>query len=168
MRTPGSIRDVALAAAGALLAGLGIAACGPFGEGEELSKAEFIARGDEICKEGRAKYLELQKEPPQSAAEAAELTRSLIEITEDEIDELRDLNAPSGSEDAVEDYIDSREAGLDVLEEGLAAAEDENAGRYAEAQARVAREQVDRARLAEKVGFSECSQPLTGGSGGGG
>jgi hypothetical protein len=167
VRTPRSIRDVALAVAGALLAGLGIAACGPFGDGEELSKAEFIARGDEICKEGRAKYLELQKEPPQSAAEAAELTRSLIEITEDEIDELRDLNAPPGSEDALEDYLDSRQAGLDVLEDGLAAAEDENAGKYAEAQGRVAREQVDRARLAEKVGFSECSQPLTGGSGGG-
>ena len=168
MRTRRSIRDVALAAAGALLAGIGLAACGPFGEGEELSKAEFVARGDEICKEGREKYLELQKEPPQSAAEAAELTRSLIEITEDEIDELRDLNAPPGSEDALEDYIDSRESGLDVLEEGLAAAQDENAGKYAEAQARVAREQVDRARLAENVGFSECSQPLTGGSGGGG
>lgn len=167
MRTRRSIRAVALAVAGALFASLGLAACGPFGEGEELSKAEFLARGDEICKEGRARYLELQKEPPQSAAEAADLTRSLIEITEDEIDELRNLNAPPGSEDALEDYLDSREAGLDVLEEGLAAAEDESAGKYAEAQGRVAREQVDRARLAEKVGFSECSQPLTGGSGGG-
>ena len=49
-----------------------------------------------------------------------------------------------------------------MLEKGLAAAEDEDSEAYAEAQAEIARQQVDRARLAEKVGFSECSRPLTG------
>jgi hypothetical protein len=147
------------------LAATALGGCGPFAGSEELSSEEFLARGDEICKEGREKYLELQREPPQSAAEAAELTRSLIEITEDEIEDLRDLDAPAGSQDALADYLDSREAGLRVLEDGLAAAEDEDAEAYAEAQAQIARQQVDRARLAEKVGFSECSQPLTGGAG---
>ena len=146
-----------------MLGAVALAGCGPFGDDEELSKAEFIAQGDEICKRGREQYLELQKDPPQSAAEAAELTRSLIEITENEIDDLRGLNAPLDSEDALEDYLDSREAGLRVLEQGLAAAEDEDSGAYAEAQAQIARQQVDRARLAEKVGFRECSRPLTGG-----
>jgi hypothetical protein len=134
--------------------------CGPFAGDEELSRAEFIDEGDAICKRGREQYAELQKDPPQSAGEAAELTRELIEITQGEIDDLRDLDAPPDSEDALEDYLDSREAGLRVLEKGLAAAEDEDAGAYAEAQAQVARGQVDRARLAEKVGFTECSKPL--------
>jgi hypothetical protein len=151
------------AAATLALAAAGLAACGPFGDGEELSKSEFIKRGDQICREGREKYLELQKDPPQSSAEAADLTRSLIEITRNEIDELRDLDAPVESEDALEVYLESREAGLRVLEQGLEAAESEDAAAYAEAQAQIARQQVDRARLAEKVGFSECSQPLSAG-----
>ena len=146
-----------------MLGAVALAGCGPFGDDEELSKAEFIAQGDEICKRGREQYLELQKDPPQSAAEAAELTRSLIEITENEIDDLRGLNAPLDSEDALEDYLDSRVAGLRVLEQGLAAAEDEDSDAYAEAQAQIARQQVDRVRLADRVGFSECSRPLTGG-----
>ena len=160
-----SRRSLSRAAAALLiaLASLGaVAGCGPFGGDEELSEAQFVAEGDAICKRGREQYAELQKDPPQSAAEAAELTRKLIEITEDEIEDLRDLNAPIDSEDALEDYLDSREAGLRVLQQGLAAAEDEDAEAYAEAQAQIARGQVDRARLAEKVGFTECSQPLTG------
>lgn len=146
-----------------LALGAGAAGCGPFGGDEELTEAEFIARGDEICKRGREEYAELQKNPPQSAADAAELTRRLIEITDDEVADLSALDAPAGSEDALEDYLDSRKAGLAVLERGLEAAEDEDAEAYAEAQAQVARRQVDRARLAEKAGFSECSKPLTGG-----
>jgi hypothetical protein len=159
-----SPRSASLAAVVALsLAAGGAGGCGPFDSEEELSRAEFLERGDEICKKGRERYLELQEEPPKTAAEAADLTRGLIEITRDEIDELRDLNAPVASEDALEDYLESREAGLRVLEQGLEAAENEDAGAYAEAQAQIARQQVDRARLAEKVGFTECSQPLAGG-----
>ena len=161
----GSLR---CAAAGLLIALVplgGAAGCGPLGDDAELSEAQFIAEGDAICKRGRAQYAELQKDPPQSAGEAAELTRRLIEITESEIDDLRDLNAPTDSEGALADYLDSREAGLRVLQKGLAAAEDEDAEAYAEAQAQVARGQVDRARLAEEVGFTECSKPLTGSGG---
>jgi hypothetical protein len=136
-----------------------LAGCGG-GDGEELTEEEFLTQGDEICKEGRAQFAELQRDPPQSAAESAELTRQLIEITEAEIDDLRDLNAPAESQEALDDYLAAREAGLEILEKGLQAAEDEDATAYAEAQAQIARSQVDRARLAERVGFSECSQPL--------
>jgi hypothetical protein len=152
---PGAV--AVTAASIALLAG-----CGG-GDGEELTEEEFLTQGDEICKEGRAQFAELQKDPPQSAAESAELTRQLIEITEAEIEDLRDLNAPGDSQEALDEYLASREAGLEILERGLQAAEDEDATAYAEAQAQIARSQVDRARLAERVGFSECSQPLAGG-----
>lgn len=138
-----------------------LAGCGPLGGDEELTKEEFLVEGDAICKQGREQYLELQNDPPQSASESAELTRQLIEITESEIAELRDLDAPVDLEDALENYLQSREAGLGVLREGLEAAENQDAQGYAEAQAKIARGQVDRSQLAEKVGFSECSRPLT-------
>ena len=153
----------------ALLAAVACAAaahagCGPFGD-EGLTEEEFIAEGNAICERGREQYLELQRDPPSSASEAAELTRRLIEITESEIEDLRELNAPGASEDALDDYLESREAGLEILRDGLEAAEDQDAQAYSEAQAQVARGQVDRARLAERVGFSECSRPLSDWSG---
>ena len=73
MPTGRTIRSAAAAVATLVLGVLALGGCGPFGEGEELSKAEFIAQGDEICKRGREQYLELQKDPPQSASEAADL-----------------------------------------------------------------------------------------------
>jgi hypothetical protein len=152
-----------LAAAACGAAALG--GCGPFGDDEELSEQEFTAEGNAICERGREQYLELQRDPPKSASEAAELTRRLIEITESEIEDLRDLNGPVDSEDALDDYLESREAGLEILREGLEAVEDQDAQAYSEAQAQIARGQVDRARLAEKVGLSGCSQPLTDSSG---
>jgi hypothetical protein len=132
------------------------------GDGDELTQEEFVAQGDEICKEGRAQFAELQKDPPHSAAESAELTRQLIEVTEGELEDLRDLDPPAESEQALADYLESREAGLEIMEKGLEAAENEDAQAYAEAQAQIARSQVDRARLAERVGFKECSRPLSG------
>jgi hypothetical protein len=146
----------AVALCGSLLAG-----CGPFGGEDELTKDELIAHGDAICKSGRDEYLDLQQNPPKSASGAAELTRRLIEITEGEISDLRDLNAPEESQDALDDYLAAREAGLDVLRDGLTAAEDQDAKAYAEAQARIAEGQVHRSRLAEQVGFTECSRPLS-------
>jgi hypothetical protein len=137
--------------------------CG--GGDEKLTQEEFIAQGDQICTEGRQQFVELQKDPPQSAAESAELTRQLIEITEEEIDDLRDLEGPPESEGPLADYLEAREAGLEILRDGLEAAESEDAEAYAEAQARIARSQIDRARLAERVGFTECSRPLSADAG---
>jgi hypothetical protein len=153
---PAIARVASLAVCAALLAG-----CGPFGGDDELTEEEFVAQGDEICKRGREQYQELQQDPPRTASEAAELTRRLIAITEGEIADLRVLNAPPESQDALDDYLAAREAGLGVLREGLAAAEDQDAEAYAEAQAKIAEGQVQRSRLAEQVGFTECSRPLT-------
>jgi hypothetical protein len=58
-------------------------------------------------------------------------------------------------------YIEAREQGLEILRDGLEAAEDDDAEAYADAQAQIADTQVDRARLAREVGFTECSRPLT-------
>jgi hypothetical protein len=139
-----------------------VAGCGPFGGGGgELTRDELITQGDEICKRGRDQYLELQKNPPQTAEASAALTEKLIEITEAEIADLRDLDAPADSEQALDAYLQAREAGVDVLREGLAAAQDHDAEAYAEAQARIAEGQVHRARLAHEVGFTECSRPFS-------
>ena len=153
-----SLSVVAVAVAAGAIAGIG-----PFDgeEGEELTADEVATRGDEICTEGREQFAELQRDPPQSADEAAELTRQLVEITEEEMEGLRAMNVPDGVQGALDRYLEAREQGLAILRDGLEAAEEEDAEAYADAQAEIADSQVERARLAKEVGFTECSRPLT-------
>jgi hypothetical protein len=163
---------VAVAGALGLLAIVVLAALldlGPFGgDGTtaSLSKAEFIARGDEVCQRAHDRFAELQKEPPNSAEGAVALTQNLIEISEDELNQIRALDAPLEIEEALDRYLEAREQGIALLEQGLQAAEDANARAYADAQAEIAAGQVRRLELARAVGFSECSVVQTDSAGG--
>jgi hypothetical protein len=134
---------------------------GPFAD-EELSDAEFLARGDEICREAHEEFERLQARRPNTASEAADLTGNLIEISEGELDEIRDLNPPAPLERPLGRYLDSREEGIEQLKKGLEAAEERDAFAYADAQAKVAAAQVRRLQLAKEVGFRECSRVLFG------
>jgi hypothetical protein len=133
----------------------------PFGD-EELSRAEFLAQGDEICTEAHEAFSALQSETPATAREAVDLTEQLINIAEDERDEIDDLNGPSDLDDEVEAYLSAREEGIDLLDRGLDAAEEDDGETYAASQAKVAAQQLERRELAEAVGFTDCSRPLVG------
>lgn len=152
-----------MAAAIGLLAGvlIGLAAlldAGPFSD--ELGRAEYIARGDEICEAAHARFRELQDEPPRTAADARSLTDELIETAEEELDAVSGLDPPQALEDATERYVEARARGISLMDEGLAAARDGEARDYAAAQARLAANQLDRFSLARRIGFRECSKPL--------
>jgi hypothetical protein len=131
----------------------------PFGD-EEISRAEFLAQGDEICAEAHEAFTELQAETPATAREAVDLTEQLINIAEDERDEIDDLNGPSELDDEVDAYLSAREDGIELLRRGLDAAEDNDGQAYAASQSKVAAQQLERLELAEAVGFTECSRPL--------
>lgn len=151
---------VVAGAAAALLAILDVAPFGGDADEEELTREAFIAEGDGICQRARDRFLELQRDPPRSAAEAAELTAELIEISRGELEDIRSLNPPADIEDDLDRYLAAREQGIEAIEEGLAAAEEGDARAYAQAQSEVAEGQVRRARLARAVGFTACSRPL--------
>jgi hypothetical protein len=76
------------------------------------------------------------------------------------------LNGPEEVRPALERYLKARQDGVAILEQGLKAAESNDAQAYAAAQAKMAAGQVDRLKLAQAVGFTECSRP--GGSSSGG
>jgi hypothetical protein len=126
----------------------------------ELTAEELIAEGDEICAEAHDAFVDLQDDPPTTAREAADLTDRLIGISEDELDEIDDLDGPSELDDPLDRYLDSRQEGIDLLHEGLDAAEDEDAFAYADAQAKIAADQLRRLKLARDVGFTKCSRPV--------
>jgi uncharacterized protein YhaN len=172
--TKSGLRGPAAAVLGvlALLAGIvGLAALldlGPFEEeSSSLTQAEFIAKGDQACERAHEQFAELQRTPPNSAEGAVSLTQNLLEISEGELSQIRRLDAPPEVQDALDRYLRARERGIALLERGLEAARDRNAGAYADAQAKIAAGQVQRLKLAQAVGFSECSV-VQGGSNAGG
>jgi hypothetical protein len=130
---------------------------GPFAD-EQLSEAEFLARGDEICSQAHEQFREAQsKATGQTPSEAVALTDELIGIAETELEDIRDLGPPDELEGPLDRYLAAREAGIETLSEGRAAAEEANIFEYESAQAKLARGQVKRLQLARAVGFSKCS-----------
>ena len=127
------------------------------GDTETLTKAEFVARGDEICKQAHEQFSEAQENPPNTPGGAAELQRRLIEISENELSAIDDLDAPSEVRPALDRYLRAREQGIALLRRGLEAARREDERAYAAAQARLAAGQVHRLELARAVGFTQCS-----------
>jgi hypothetical protein len=161
--TPRRIICAALAAALlTLLAGCGggsSASSTTTGAGEELTKAELIARGDAVCKEAHDRFAELQGSPPTTPEETATFTQQLIDITETEVSQLRSLDAPPSVKPALESYLKALDKNVVVLKQGLEAAQNSDATAYAKAQAKAVKDQVERLQLAQAVGFKECSRP---------
>jgi hypothetical protein len=130
---------------------------GPFAD-DELSKAEFVARGDEICATAHNDFAQAQsKASGQTPSEALALTDELIGIAERELADIEELAEPEALADELERYLDARERGIEALREGRTAAEKADILEYESAQAKVARGQAKRLELAEAVGFSKCS-----------
>ena len=97
---PGARRPPALAAATLLAALAFLPGCGG-GAGDggggsgALTKAEFIAEGDQICKRAREEFVAAQPPAPSSPERAAALQRALIHTNEEELSQIRALDAPA-------------------------------------------------------------------------
>ncbi len=148
-------------AVGILIAIAAIFGLGPCAE-DDLSVTEYLARGDEICTRAHDEFLDLQSATPRTPAEAAELVRALIDVAEEERDAIADLPAPISVSGRVDSYLAARDAGITQLNDGLKAAEAEDASAYRDTQAGLESSQARRQALAHEVGFNECSKPLSG------
>lgn len=134
---------------------------GPFSE-EEASRGQFIAAGDDVCRRAHDAFVDLQRQPPQTPDQAAELTGKLVDIAEDESGEIAALRPPEDLATQVDDYLEARERGIDALRSGREAAEEHDTAAYEAAKRDVADAQIKRARMARQIGFSECSRPIGG------
>jgi hypothetical protein len=153
---------VAVVAAGFVLAGCGGGGGGSTSTttgGEQLTKQELIAQGDSICRQANDKFGQLQQNPPTTPESAVTFTQNLIDIQESQLAQLRELNPPSSLRSSLDDYLKALEKNIAVLKQGLAAAQQNDATGYADAQAKTVQGQVQRLELARAVGFKECSRP---------
>ncbi len=138
-----------------------VAGCGPFGGDDEGSgEQEFTSSADAICVEARHRLAELQRDLPKTARQQARFTEDLLHVYRGELSHLQALVPPAEREAAFKRYLRARDRAIGYIEDGLGAAKAGNALAYADAQARVAKEQVERTNLAEQAGFTECSRPL--------
>jgi hypothetical protein len=107
-----------------LVAALAVAGCGG-GDSTtattELSKSEFLAQGNSICKRGdrdidrAAKKVFTEGEPPSKAKQEKFVTDSVIPNIADEIRAIDALPAPSGDEEQVQAIVDAAQGALDKV-----------------------------------------------------
>jgi hypothetical protein len=163
LRAPAVAALGALALLAVIVALAALFDLGPFGDdgAGTLTKAEFIAKGDEICKRAHEQFAELQPGPPATPQRAVEQQEQLIQISESEVAQIRNLDRPPTVDAAaLRRYLRARERGIALLRKGLEAAKNEDAFAYEAAKQQVAADQLHRLKLAQAVGFSVCSRPV--------
>jgi len=91
--------------------------------GEPLSKEEFIAEADAICKAGDREIDSQAQEffpeggSPGTAEEEAFVTEVLVPGVQEELDGIGALTPPEGDEDEVAAILDAAQEAIDQLEE---------------------------------------------------
>ncbi len=107
-----------------------VAGCGSSSDAStsSVTKAEFIAQADAICKKGNdeieadfeafAKKNGLEENEEPSNAQGVEISETiLVPNIENQSEELRDLGAPSGDEAEISAMLDSLDQGIEEAEE---------------------------------------------------
>jgi hypothetical protein len=121
-------RTLAAVMLAALATMLVAAGCGgdDDGDGEALSKEEFIAQGDENCAEADQELeaaeretfggLEQGQQPdPEQIEQFA--TEELVPNIQGQVDHLRELNPPEADEERIDEILDTAQEGLDEIED---------------------------------------------------
>jgi hypothetical protein len=145
----------------AALLALGGAGCG--GGKEQVTAAELVQKGDQICRDEQSKFKEIQSAPLVNASDGADQADALHDAAQNAVDSLRDLEPPQAQRDAYGRYLDAKENTLQYFDKGKDAADERDGRAYSEAQAAVAAGAPERASLAKSLGFKVCSQgPGTG------
>jgi hypothetical protein len=97
------------------------AACGG-DDSSDVTKKEFIAKADAVCKETNDKIEALVSDLPQDTTtkQAAQITvDKAIPLFRDQIEQLRDLDPPAADADDLEQLWDDLDASTDELEQQL-------------------------------------------------
>jgi hypothetical protein len=114
----------------------------------DLTKTEFIARADAICKHGSQQIEQAAKQTfsggrPTPQQERQFITQTVVPQSQSQIDQIKALGAPSGDEDQVNQILDAAQAATDDVK----SSGDVEESSFAHANA-----------LAKQYGLVACSQ----------
>jgi hypothetical protein len=130
------------------------AGCG--GGKEQVSAAELIQKGDQICRQEQTGFNRIQADPPANASVAADQTQQLIKTADSASAHLGDLEPPDELRARYESYLSARDRAVDEMQKGKDAADDQDSRAYGAAQAAVVRSAAERKAQARSVGFKVC------------
>lgn len=137
-----------------LLALVLVAGCGGGGGGDRLTREQFVAQADAICKRQVARIKAVPQ--PKTLEELEEYADKVLPLAREEIDQLRELEPPEADEEKVDRMLDEVEATVSAVERIGAAAK---SGDQAELQAAIAEGQAADARaerVARELGLKVC------------
>jgi hypothetical protein len=145
------VAKIALAS-GALAAALALAACGG-GGGETLSRSQFIAKADALCREAN------KAPPPAPAQDAAQAVRNAqqeVRLRTRLRDQLGKLEPPKELKSLFASYQSQTTAIIAGFRQEVAAARARDVRRFNQIDARLAGLQARRAKVAGQIGFKVC------------
>jgi hypothetical protein len=147
-----------------LLAGLlGAAAllllvsCG--GGGDTTPPNQFQAEANQVCTDAQQQFDRILRANPRTADQAEKQAAALADVSQQALDNLRQIDPPSEVKDAYNRYLDSREAAIGYINDAKDAAADHDGTAYAQAKRKTATTQPQRRKLALASGLKSCSVP---------
>jgi ABC-type lipoprotein release transport system permease subunit len=116
MKLRAALALTAVVAFGAIAAGCG--SSGDDSSTSSLTKAEWIAKADAICQQGnqaieQAAQQQFGNQRPTAAEVKQFATGTALPKTQDQVDQIKALGAPSGDEDQVNHILDTVQADID-------------------------------------------------------
>ncbi|MBA2348532.1 MAG: hypothetical protein H0V81_09590 [Solirubrobacterales bacterium] len=133
-----------------LAACVALAACG----GDTLTADEYRKQADAICKDFDAKQKELPD--PKSIADFGKLTDEAKPLIEDQIEQLRDLEAPDELKDQAEEAYDLLDQQVPKLDELKAAAKDNDTAKIQSVAESASKLSTQANAKAKEIGLTVC------------
>ena len=119
-----------------------------------LSKGEFIAKADAICKKYDRKLEALPD--PKSIKDIGGLADKAIPIVDNGINELDDLKPPDDLKDQVDHWLDLNKQNLDDFKKLRDAAKDGDAAKTQTLASQISDHEQQTDAAARKIGLKEC------------
>ena len=146
-------RSVLALGVGALtLAGCG----GGGGNGERLSKSDFVAQADAICRKYEARLDALEQ--PTNVTELRSFAEKALPIAKDGRDELDDLQPPEELEDTYDAWLEQGDEAIQIVERLRDAAAKADEAEIERIAADAQRTDAEANRLAGELDFEQCGE----------
>jgi hypothetical protein len=143
----------------AALAAAAAVALGSCGDGSEVSPQEFQTEANRVCRDVERELDRIQEMPPRTAEQAEEQADALVDVSDQALDNLRQIDPPEELEQTYERYLSAREEAIGFIEEAREAAADKDSQAYVRAKRDLAAGQPTRRQLALQLELSDCSRP---------
>jgi hypothetical protein len=148
-------RQILLVIPAVAILALDASGCG--GGDDQVSAAQLVQKGDQICRDEQGEFSQIQAHPPANASEAADQTKALAKTAESANSQLADLEPPDALRSPFETYLSARERAVEAMKRGEDAAENQDSRAYGAAQGAVVHTAPQRKKLAVSLGFKVCS-----------